>query len=57
LALYQWRPIGSAIALATKADVLVTGDKDLLDVAHEVMGITITDPRGFWNLAKKRPRK
>ena len=46
-----------ASALAAKADVLVTGDKDLLDVANEVSGLTITDPRGFWNLAKKRPRK
>lgn len=46
-----------ASALAAKADVFVTGDKDLLDVAHEVSGLTITDPRGFWNLAKKRPRK
>jgi predicted nucleic acid-binding protein len=44
-----------ASALAAKADVFVTGDKDLLDVAHEVSGLTITDPRGFWNLAKKRP--
>jgi len=46
-----------ASALAAKADVLVTDDKDLLDVADEVRGLTITDPRGFWNLAKKRPRK
>jgi putative PIN family toxin of toxin-antitoxin system len=46
-----------ASALAAKADVLVTGDKDLLDVADKVRGLTITDPRGFWNLAKKRPRK
>jgi uncharacterized protein len=46
-----------ASALAAKADVLVTGDKDLLDVANEVSVLTITDPRGFWNLAKKRPRK
>ena len=46
-----------ASALAAKAEVLVTGDKDLLDVADEVSGLTITDPRGFWNLAKKRPRK
>ena len=44
-------------ALAAKADVFITGDKDLLDVAKEVSGLTITDPRGFWNLAKKRPRK
>lgn len=46
-----------ASALAAKADVFVTGDKDLLDAAKEVSGLTITDPRGFWNLAKKRPRK
>jgi putative PIN family toxin of toxin-antitoxin system len=46
-----------ASALAAKADVLVTGDKDLLDVVEQVSGLTITDPRGFWNLAKKRPRK
>ncbi len=46
-----------ASALAAKADVLVTGDKDLLDVAKEVSGLMITDPRGFWNLAKKQPRK
>ena len=46
-----------ASALAAKADVLVTGDKDLLDVAEEVRNLTITDPRGFWNLAKKRPKE
>lgn len=44
-------------ALAAKADVLVTGDKDVLDIAEEVSGLTITDPRGFWNLAKKITRK
>lgn len=46
-----------ASALAAKADVLVTGDKDLPDVAEEVRNLTITDPRGFWNLAKKRPKE
>ena len=46
-----------ASALAAKADVFITGDKGLLDVANEVSGLTITDPRGFWSLAKKRPRK
>lgn len=46
-----------ASALAAKADVLVTGDKDFLDVAEQVSGLTITDPRGFWNIVKKRPRK
>jgi len=46
-----------ATALAAKADVLVTGDNDLLDIAEQVTGLIITDPRGFWSLAKKRPRK
>lgn len=46
-----------ASALAAKVDVFVTGDKDLLGVANEVSGLTITDPRGFWNLVKRRPRK
>lgn len=46
-----------ASALVAKADVFVTGDKDFLSVADEVAGLTITDPRGFWSLAKKRPKK
>jgi putative PIN family toxin of toxin-antitoxin system len=46
-----------ASALAAKADVFVTGDKDLLDVVSQVADLVITDPRGFWSLAKKRPRK
>ncbi len=46
-----------ASALAAKAEVFVTGDKDLLDVASQVADLVITDPRGFWSLAKKRPRK
>jgi putative PIN family toxin of toxin-antitoxin system len=36
-----------ASALAAKADVFVTGDKDLLEIAEQVSGLTITDPRGF----------
>lgn len=46
-----------ASALAAKADILVTGDKDLLDVADQVRELLITEPRGFWTLAKKRPRR
>ena len=45
-----------AAALASNADVLVTGDRDLLDVKDQA-GITITDPRGFWNMLKERPRQ
>jgi len=46
-----------ASALAAKADVLITGDKDLLDIKEQVHGLVITDPRGFWNLAQKKPKK
>jgi uncharacterized protein len=38
-------------ALAIGADVLVTGDKDLLE-AGEVPDIRILDPRGFWRLVR-----
>ena len=38
-------------ALALRADFLVTGDKDLLE-AGEVPGISILDPRGFWQLVR-----
>ncbi|MDP3089519.1 MAG: putative toxin-antitoxin system toxin component, PIN family [Nitrospira sp.] len=45
-----------ASAVAAQADVLVTGDKDLLDIAAQVRDLVITDPRGFWTLAKKRSK-
>jgi putative PIN family toxin of toxin-antitoxin system len=41
--------LGEALAMA--ADVLVTGDKDLLE-AGEVPDIKILDPRGFWQLVR-----
>lgn len=43
-----------ASALLARADVLVTGDDDLLDVATEA-GIRILNPRGFWEMARRRP--
>lgn len=46
-----------ASALAAKADVLITGDRHLLDIKEQVRGLMITDPRGFWDLAQKKPRK
>lgn len=46
-----------ASALAAKSDVLVTGDRDSLDVANQVSDLIITDPRGFWNLVKNPPTK
>jgi predicted nucleic acid-binding protein len=45
------------VVVEFKADVLVMGDKDLLDVAARISGLTITDPSGFWNLAKKSSKK
>jgi putative PIN family toxin of toxin-antitoxin system len=46
-----------ASALAAKADVLITGDNDLLEINEQVQGLVITDPRGFWNLVQKKPQK
>jgi len=40
-------------ALSIGADVLVTGDKDLLE-AGEVPGIRVLDPRGFWELVRRQ---
>jgi uncharacterized protein len=40
-------------ALAGGADILVSGDKDLLELG-EVPGIRILNPRGFWQ-AIRRP--
>jgi len=42
-----------ASAIEAKADVIVTGDRDLLDVAAE-SPIRIVDPRGFWHLVGAR---
>jgi len=41
-----------ASAMESRADVLVTGDRDLLDIAA-VVPIKIVDPRGFWDLVRK----
>jgi uncharacterized protein len=40
-----------ATAVPGAADVLVTGDRDLLDVAPE-SSIAIVDPRAFWELLR-----
>lgn len=39
-----------ASAVAGASDVLVTGDRDLLDVAT-MAPLKIVDPRGFWEMA------
>ena len=45
-----------ATAIAAKADVLVTGDRDLLDVAGE-SPVRILTPREFWALVRAKPRE
>jgi len=47
--------LGSAIA--SLADVLVTGDKDLLAIRGRVRDLRIVDPRGFWVLTQRRRRR
>jgi len=37
-----------ASAIAAGAEILITGDKDLLDVADQVDALRITTPRTFW---------
>jgi putative PIN family toxin of toxin-antitoxin system len=41
-----------ASAAAGKADVLVTGDSDLLDMASQ-SPIKVVDPRGFWTMVRE----
>jgi putative PIN family toxin of toxin-antitoxin system len=41
-----------ASALEAKADILVSGDKDLLEIGNQAP-VQITDPRGFWTLLRK----
>lgn len=37
-----------ASAIAAEAEILVTGDRDLLDVTDQVKSLRITTPRAFW---------
>ncbi|MCC5943196.1 MAG: putative toxin-antitoxin system toxin component, PIN family [Balneolaceae bacterium] len=41
-------------AIRAKADILVTGDKDLLVISQEVEEIKIISPRGFWEILKNK---
>jgi putative PIN family toxin of toxin-antitoxin system len=47
-----------ASAVAGHADLLVTGDRDLLDMADQ-LPMPVLDPRGFWNLLRtpRTPRQ
>ena len=44
-----------ACAIAGGADVLVTGDSDLLSMAEQ-SPVTILDPRGFWTMMRAQRR-
>jgi uncharacterized protein len=41
-------------ALAVQAEVLVTGDRDLLEVRGQVSALAIVDPRTLWNLIRQK---
>ena len=43
----------AAAALDGSADILVTGDRDLLDAEHRT-NLRIVTPRGFWDLLRNR---
>lgn len=40
-------------AIKANADILLTGDKDLLVESENVQQLHIISPRGFWDLLKK----
>lgn len=44
---------GLESALRAKAEVLITGDKGLLDVSAQVSQLRIITPREFWELVQK----
>ncbi len=45
-----------ASALEAGANVLVTGDPDLLEVDSAVRDLDVVSPRGFWELSRRRGR-
>lgn len=40
-------------AIRAKADVLITGDKDLLEITEQVKELNILTPRAFWERIQK----
>lgn len=44
-----------ASAILGNADILVTGDKDLLAMKEDVNEVRITDPRSLWELLRAAP--
>ncbi len=46
--------VGSA--LAAKAEVLITGDREILDLKERPQELRIVSPREFWNLAARKEK-
>ena len=49
--------VGSALALNAKAEILVTGDHEMLALKKMPQGLRIISPREFWNLAARTPSR
>jgi uncharacterized protein len=47
--------VGSAIN--ANAEIVVTGDREMLDLKKKPEDLRIISPREFWNLATRTPRK
>jgi predicted nucleic acid-binding protein len=46
-----------ASAVKAEAEILITGDKEMLDLKEKPKGLRIISPREFWNVAARKPRK
>ena len=47
--------VGSA--LNAKAEILITGDQEILDLIEKPEGLRIVNPREFWNLAASKKKR
>ena len=47
--------VGSAVR--AKAEIVITGDREMLDLKEPPQGLRIVSPREFWNLVASKPRK
>jgi predicted nucleic acid-binding protein len=47
--------VGSAVR--AKAEIVITGDREMLDLKEPPQGLRIVSPREFWNLIASKPRK
>jgi putative PIN family toxin of toxin-antitoxin system len=46
--------LGSAVA--ARAEIFITGDRELLELGKSIRGLEILDPRGFWDRSRLRKR-